>query len=204
MKLYDYFRSSASWRVRIALGLKGIACEKIPVNLRLGEQSAAGYRAINPQRLVPTLDTGSALLTQSLAVCEYLEETFPQPPLLPAAAEARAHVRSIAQIVACDVHPLANLRVLNRLRRELAVDEALVKDWIRHWIGLGFEAVEARIDPRSVYACGDEPTLADVCLVPQHYNALRFETRLEPYPKLRAVVARCNELPAFAEAAPGA
>ena len=200
MKLYDYFRSSASYRVRIALNWKGVAYERLPVNLLEGQQRSAEFRAVNPQQLVPTLDTGSGLLSQSLAICEYLEETFPEPPLLPPDPLARAHVRSLAQVVACDIHPIANLRVLNRLRQNLAVDESHVGEWIRHWISLGFEAIEAQLDPQSAYACGDVVTLADVCLVPQHFNAVRFETPLEAYPKIRAVVARCNELPAFVDA----
>ncbi|MDE0441571.1 MAG: maleylacetoacetate isomerase [Gammaproteobacteria bacterium] len=200
MKLYDYFRSSASYRVRIALNWKGVAYEKLPVNLLQGQQRSAPYRAVNPQQLVPTLDTGSDLLNQSLAICEYLEETFPEPPLLPAEALARARVRSLAQCVACDIHPIANLRVLNRLRHDLGVPEAHVVEWIRHWIGVGFEAIEAQLDPRSAFACGSAVTLADVCLVPQHFNAVRFETPLDAYPRIRAVVVRCNELPAFANA----
>ena len=200
MKLYDYFRSSASYRVRIALNLKGVAYEKLPVNLLQGQQRSDDYRAVNPQQLVPALDTGSGILTQSLAICEYLEETVPEPPLLPADPLARARVRSLAQCVACDIHPIANLRVLNRLRRDLDVEEPQVGEWIRHWIGVGFEAIEAQLDPRSAYACGDAVTLADVCLAPQHFNAVRFETPLEAYPGIRAVVARCNALPAFADA----
>ena len=200
MKLYDYFRSSASYRVRIALNWKGVAYEQIPVNLLRGQQRSAEYRAVNPQQLVPTLDTGSGLLSQSLAICEYLDETLPEPPLLPADPLARARVRSLAQCVACDIHPIANLRVLNRLRQNLAVDESLVGEWIRHWIGVGFEAIETQLDPQSAYACGDVVSLADVCLVPQHFNAVRFETPLDAYPKIRAVVARCNEVPAFVDA----
>ena len=202
MKLYDYFRSTASYRVRIALNWKGVTYEKLPVNLLEGQQRSAEYRAVNPQQLVPTLDTGSELLTQSLAICEYLEETHPEPPLLPADPLARAHVRSLAQCVACDIHPISNLRVLNRLREDLAVDESQVGEWIRHWIGIGFEAIEAQLDPKSAYACGDVVTLADVCLVPQHFNAVRFEAPLDAYPGIRAVVARCNGLPAFADASP--
>ena len=200
MKLYDYFRSSASYRARIALNWKGVAHEKLPVDLLWGQQRSAPYRTVNPQQLVPTLDTGSGLLSQSLAICEYLEETIPEPPLLPADALARARVRSLAQCVACDIHPIANLRVLNRLRHDLAVPESQVGEWIRHWIGVGFEAIEAQLDPQSTYACGSAVTLADVCLVPQHFNAVPFETPLDAYPRIRAVVARCNELPAFADA----
>jgi len=202
VRLYDYFRSTASYRVRIAFHWKGVAYEKLPVNLLEGQQRSAEYRTVNPQELVPTLDTGSGLLTQSLAICEYLEETHPEPPLLPADPLARARVRSLAQCVACDIHPIANLRVLNRLREDLAVDESLVGEWIRHWIRIGFEAIEAQIDPKSAYACGASVTLADVCLVPQHFNAVRFQAPLDDYPKIRAVVARCKALPAFADASP--
>ena len=203
MKLYDYFRSSAAFRVRIALNWKGVAFEQLPVDLLRGQQLSAEYRAVNPQQLVPTLDTGAGLLSQSLAICEYLEETIPQPPLLPADPLARARVRGLAQLVACDIHPIANLRVLNRLRHDLTVDEPRVGEWIRHWIGLGFEAIEAQLDPRSAFACGDAVTLADVFLAPQHFNAVRFEAPLDAYPKLCAVVSRCNELRAFADAKGG-
>ena len=202
VRLYDYFRSSASYRVRIALNIKGVEYEQIPVNLLEGAQRSAGYRAINAQSLVPALEVGGEVLTQSLAICEYLEETIPSPPLLPSDPLDRARVRSMAQIIACDVHPIANLRVLNRLREELGVDETDVRAWICHWIGQGFSAIEARLDAGDRFACGNAITLADVCLVPQHFNAVRFEVPLDAYPRLCGVVNRCLREPAFADAQP--
>jgi maleylacetoacetate isomerase len=206
MKLFDYFRSSAAYRVRIALTLKGLAPERAFVHLRRGEQRADDYLALNPQGLVPTLVTdGGAVLTQSLAIVEWLDETHPQPALLPADADGRARVRSIAQSIACDIHPLNNSRVLAYLTGTLGLSEAQRDGWYRYWIDLGFEALERRLvgEPATGRFChGDAPTLADVCLVPQMANARRFAVDVTPYPTLLRIEAACNALPAFAEAAP--
>ncbi len=207
MKLYDYFRSSAAYRVRIALNLKGLSPERAFVHLRKGEQRTADYLALNPQGLVPALalDDGT-LLTQSLAIVEYLDETHPEPPLLPAAPAARARVRSLALQVACDIHPLNNLRVLNYLTGTLGVSIAQKDGWYRYWVDVGLEALEAQLarDPATGRFChGDSPTLADVCLVPQLANARRFEVDLDAYPTLLRIDAACAAMTAFAAAAPG-
>ena len=207
MRLYDYFRSSAAYRVRIALNVKGIVPdERTFVHLRMGNQRAQDYLALNPQGLVPALalDDG-AVLTQSLAIVEYLDETHPQPPLLPADAEGRARVRSIALAIACEIHPLNNLRVLNYLIGTLGVSREQKDGWYRYWIDVGFEALEKTLsrDPVTGRFChGDAPTLADVCLVPQLANARRFSIDLSPYPTLVRIESECNALPAFANAAP--
>jgi maleylpyruvate isomerase len=205
VKLYNYFRSSAAYRVRIALNIKGLAYEYIPVHLTKGEQRAAGYTALNPQALVPTLVEGDAALTQSLAIIEYLDERHPSPPLLPATPEARARVRAIALSIACDIHPLNNLRVLQYLTRVLGVDEAAKNAWYRHWVELGLAALESQLARDGVagdFCFGDTPTLADVCLVPQLANARRYEIELDAYPTLVRIDHRCRGLPAFADAAP--
>ncbi len=205
MKLYNYFRSSAAYRVRIALNLKGLAYEYIPVHLIKGEQRAADYVALNPQALVPILVEGDAALTQSLAIIEYLDERHPSPPLLPAAPEARARVRAIALAIACDIHPLNNLRVLQYLTRVLGVDDGAKNTWYRHWVQLGLAALESQLagDRATGDFCfGDTPTLADVCLVPQLANARRYEVALDVYPTLVRIDDRCRALPAFADAAP--
>lgn len=206
MKLYDYFRSSAAYRVRIALNLKGLAPEREFVHLRHGAQRSDEYLALNPQGLVPslTLDDGQ-VLTQSLAILEYLDETYPAPPLLPAGATARARVRSIALSMACDIHPLGNLRVLQYLLGTLGVSPEAKDGWYRYWIDVGFEALERRLsrDPETGRHChGDAPTLADVCLVPQMANARRGNVDLSPYPTLVRIDAACQALSAFADAAP--
>ncbi|HEY3555037.1 MAG TPA: maleylacetoacetate isomerase [Casimicrobiaceae bacterium] len=207
MRLYDYFRSSAAYRVRIALNLKGVVPdERTFVHLRMGNQRAQDYLALNPQGLVPALalDDGT-VLTQSLAIVEFLDETHPQPPLLPADAEGRARVRSIALAIACEIHPLNNLRVLNYLVGTLGVSREQKDGWYRYWIDVGFEALEKSLsrDPSTGRFChGDAPTLADVCLVPQLANARRFSIDLSPYPTLVRIEAECNALPAFASAAP--
>lgn len=205
MKLYTYFRSSAAYRVRIALHLKGIAYESLPVDLRPGAHRQADYLAVNPQGLIPALEDGGAVVSQSLAVIEYLEETHPQPPLLPGPALDRARVRSMALAIACDIHPLNNLRVLNHLRSQLGQDEAAVDTWYRHWIGEGFRGLEEQArqasgDGRHMF--GTAVTLADVCLVPQVFNARRFKCNMEPFPTLRAICGHLETLPAFIRAAP--
>ena len=204
MKLYEYFRSSAAYRVRIALRLKNVEYAQIPVNLLQGEQRDREYAAINPQQLVPTLvlDDG-ATLTQSLAICEYLDEVYPEPRLLPDDPLERARVRSLACVVACDIHPIANLRVQHYVRDTLAGGETATAEWIRHWISQGFAAYEALLHASGgSFSWGERVTLADVFLVPQYYNAQRFGADTEPYPKLSAVAERCAQLPAFAAAHP--
>ena len=206
MRLYDYFRSSAAYRVRIALNWKGLRPEREFVHLRRGVQRQEGYRTLNPQGLVPALalDDGR-VLTQSLAILEFLEETHPAPPLLPAAAADRARVRSIALAIACDIHPIDNLRVLDYLTGTLGVSREAKDGWYKYWIDVGFEALERQLaqDPATGRLChGDTPTLADVCLVPQVANALRFGIDVSPYPTLVRIDAACNALRPFADAAP--
>lgn len=204
MKLYTYSRSSAAFRVRIALNLKGLEWEPAFVHLGRGEQNGPAYRALNPQRLVPALEDGAALLTQSLAILEYLEERYAEPPLLPRAPAERARVRSLALLVACEIHPLNNLRVLQYLRGPLAQPEEAVLGWYRHWIAQGFERLEAELarGPRGRYAHGDTPTLADCCLVPQVFNAKRYNCDVSPYPAVMRVFEACMQLDAFARAQP--
>ncbi len=207
MKLYSYWRSSAAWRVRIALNLKRLEWETGPVHLvrNGGEQRKAAYLSVNPQGLVPVLEDGQVTLSQSLAIIEYLEERYPSPPLLPADPASRARVRSLALLVACDVHPLNNLRVLKYLTTTGGFDEAARDRWYRHWIASGFEALERRLadEPATGRFChGDVPGLADCCLVPQVYNARRFDCDLRSYPNIRRIEAACGDLEAFAAAAP--
>lgn len=206
MKLYDYPLSSAAYRVRIALNLKGVTPERVPIHLRKNMQREAGYLDVNPHGLVPTLvtDDGSAL-TQSLAIIEYLDETIPSPPLLPESAAGRARVRGIAQAIACDIHPLDNLRVLRYLVHTLGVEEAQKDAWYTYWIDVGLEALERSLarDPATGRFChGDAPTLADICLVPQLANARRVKMDLSPYPTLVRIESNCRALTAFADAAP--
>jgi maleylacetoacetate isomerase len=207
MKLYTYFRSSAAYRVRIALNLKGLAYEAIPIHLVKGggEHLQPAYRAVNPAALLPSLDEHGAMLTQSLAILEYLEEVHPFVPLLPADALGRARVRALAQTVACDMHPLGNLRVLKYLAQTLQVDAEAKLEWQQHWMRQGFAALEALLadsDDSGRFCHGDTPTLADCCLVPQIFNALRFGVDMAPYPTLMAVHAACAEVPAFVAAHP--
>lgn len=207
--LYGYWRSSAAYRVRIALNLKGIDYDQAPVHLVRdgGEQHRPSYRELNPQRLVPTLVVGETVITQSLAILEYLEETGSSPALLPADAAGRARVRSLAQIVACDVHPLQNLRVLNYLTGELGVDDEQRAAWARHWICEGLRALEERLARSSAtgtFCHGETPGLADACLVPQLYNARRFGCGLDAFPTVGRIDRACQALPAFAAAAPEA
>jgi len=200
MILHDYWRSSAAFRVRIALALKGIEPERRYVHLRKGEQRAPGYLARNPQGLVPMLEDGALALTQSLAIIEYLEETHPEPALLPAAPAQRAWVRALALAVACEIHPLNNLRVLKYLDRELHADENARDLWYAHWVAEGLAAIEQMLAARpgpGPFCLGAAPTIADVCLVPQVFNAWRFKVPVEPYPLVLAVVDECMKLPAF-------
>lgn len=205
MKLYTYFRSSAAYRVRIALNLKGLPYDAAFVHLRRKEQAAPSYRAVNPQGLVPALVDGDTVLTQSLAIVEYLEETHPRPPLLPPDPAGRARVRALSQAVACDIHPLNNLRVLMHLKDALGLDQAARDDWYRHWIVEGFDAVERLLaaDPATgVFCHGDAPTMADICLVPQVANAERVPFDFAPYPTIRRIAETARTHPAFAAAAP--
>lgn len=207
MKLYSYFRSSASYRVRIALNLKKIPHETDFVHLLKngGEQRSAAYAALNPQKLVPALATEEGVFTQSLAIIEYLEETHPETPLLPATAAERARVRAIAQLMACDIHPLNNLRVLQYFEQEWSVPQPERDEWVRHWIGEGFAAAEAMVaeHPSTGSFCeGNTPTMADCCLVPQVYNARRFGVDMARFPTLQRIEAACLELPAFDAARP--
>ena len=207
MKLYDYFRSSAAYRVRIALNIKRMAPEERAfVHLRMGNQRAPDYLAQNPQGLVPALELDkSRVLTQSLAIIEYLNEIQPEPPLLPEGAEARARVRAIALSIACEIHPLNNLRVLNYLTGTLGATDEQKNGWYRYWVDVGFEALERQLNrdrQTGTYCHGEAPTLADVCLVPQMANARRFKIDLSPYPTLVRIEAACNQLPPFALAAP--
>jgi maleylacetoacetate isomerase len=209
LRLYTYWRSSAAYRVRIALAVKGLEYEAVPRHLLRGggEQRSAGYLAMNPQGLVPALEHDGQVVTQSLAICEYLDEIHPRPPLLPADPLGRAAVRAMALAVACDVHPLNNLRVQQYLRGELGQDDETVARWTRHWIDRGFVALEQLIarhtgDWRHCY--GSSVTLADVFLVPQVYNARRAQLDLSPYPRLTAVVQHLESVPAFAAARPEA
>ncbi len=200
--LYDYWRSSASYRVRIALALKGAEHERVPVDLLESAQQSEDYLARNPQGLVPMLEADGARLTQSLAIVAWLDARFPDPPLLPAVPDDRAHVLALALTIAADIHPLNNLRVLKRLAK-LGVAQEARDDWYRHWIGLGFEALEALAAPRAGrFLFGDDVTLADICLVPQMYNARRFDLPLEPYPHLVRADAEACALDAFAAAHP--
>ena len=207
MKLYTFFRSSASYRVRIALNLKGLKYEQAPIHLRRGggEQLSATYKAINPQALVPALEDGGKILTQSLAIIEYLEERYPQPPLLPPDPADKALVRSMALVIACEVHPIQNLRVLQYVKREYNQSDEQVNRWAQHWINLGLAALEQMIvtQPRRGKFCfGDTPTLADICLLPQLGNARRYGCDLSPYPAIIEIEKNCMALAAFADAAP--
>jgi maleylacetoacetate isomerase len=209
LRLYTYWRSSAAFRVRIALALKGLPYEAVPTHLLRdgGEQRQPAYRALNPQGLVPALDHDGFVLSQSLAICEYLEEIAPEPPLLPKEPRDRAVVRSMALAVACDIHPLNNLRVQQYLRAELGQPDEVVTRWVRHWIASGFEALESLIARHSRdgrHCFGDAVTLADVCLVPQAANARRAQFDLAAFPRLIAVCSHLEALPAFAAARPDA
>ncbi len=205
LHLYSYWRSSAAYRVRIALNLKKLPYDIITVDLRSGEQHSAAHHELNPQELVPVLRDGQRVLRQSMAIIEYLDEVWPEPPLLPPTPRERARVRALAQSIACDVHPLANLRVLNFFEREWNVPVPEREEWVRHWLRLGltsFEAMLAETPATGTFCEGDTPSLADCLLVPQVYNAQRFGVELAPYPLIRRVVAECLALDAFDAARP--
>ena len=205
--LYDYWRSSAAYRVRIALNIKALRYEQQPVHLVRdgGQQRQPAYASLNPQRLVPTLLHGEAVLTQSLAIVEYLEERWPEPRLLPQDPLERARVRSLAQVIACDLHPLNNLRVLAYLRDRLRIDDTARTEWYRHWVADGltaFESLLARAGGKSRFCHGDSPGLADCCLMPQVYNARRFDCDMQAFPLIRQVAANCETIDAFKQAHP--
>ncbi len=203
LTLHGYWRSTTAYRVRIALALKGVAYAQVTHDLRKGAQREPGYRALNPQGLVPALYTDDAVLTQSPAILEWIDETYPNPPLLPADANGRAIVRAMAATIACDIHPVNNLRILNALRTEFGADEAAVNRWIARWIGDGFAALETQIARYGDgFAFGATPTIADCHLVPQVYSAERFAVDLAPYPRLQAATDTARALPAFAAAHP--
>jgi maleylpyruvate isomerase len=207
MQLYSYFRSSAAYRVRIALNLKGLSYDYMPVHLLKegGQQLKPEYTRLNPQALVPTLVDGQATLTQSLTIIEYLDETHPEPPLLAATPLARARVRELAQSIACDIHPLNNLRVLRYLKRELDVPDEKRDAWYRHWIETGLQALERMLadSPETgTYCHGDTPTLADICLIPQVFNARRLKCDMSAMPTIVRIDTACRALPAFVQAAP--
>lgn len=201
--LYDFWRSSAAYRVRIVLNLKGVAYRSVPVNIAAGEQFAAEFAALNPQRLVPALAIDGLLLTQSLAIIDYLDANHKDPPMVSSDPATRARTLAQALVIAADIHPLNNLRVLNYLRGELGQDEAAVATWYRHWIAEGLGALEAQAPADGLFG-GDRPNMADVCLVPQLANARRFDQPLEAYPQLLRIDEQLRALPAFAAAAPDA
>ncbi|TXH69410.1 MAG: maleylacetoacetate isomerase [Lysobacteraceae bacterium] len=207
LKLFSYWRSSAAYRVRIGLNLKGLAYEQSPVHLLRdgGEQHGQAFAATNPQKLIPVLQHGERMLRQSMAILEYLDEVWAEPALMPATARGRARVRALGLLVACDIHPLNNLRVLRYLEHEWNVPQPERDVWVKHWIAEGFSAMEALLagDPATGAFCeGDSPTLADCCLVPQVYNARRFGLDLSPFPEIRRIEAACQALPAFQQAHP--
>lgn len=205
LTLYGYWRSSAAYRVRIALNLKGLAYRQEPVHLVKdgGQQNAAAYKALNPQGLVPLLKVGDVAIAQSLAILEYLEEAHPRPALLPADPFERARVRALALHVACDIHPVNNLRVLKYLSGTLGVDEAAKLAWYRHWVAAGMASLERGLEPfAGGFSLGDRPGYLEACLIPQVYNARRFDCGLDGYPRILALVSRCETLDAFKQAAP--
>jgi maleylacetoacetate isomerase len=207
MKLYTFFRSSASYRVRIALNLKGLSYEQAAIHLRRdgGEQLMPAYTKINPQALVPALEDNGRILTQSLAIIEYLDEKYPEPPLLPKNPADKALVRSMALVIACEVHPIQNLRVLNYVKANYNQTDEQVNKWAQHWIDLGLDSLHQMImaqPKRGKFCFGDAPTIADICLVPQLGNARRYGCNLSKYPAILAIEKNCNALSAFANAAP--
>lgn len=202
MKLHGFFRSGTSHRLRIALNLKGLNAEVVPVNLRTGAHKDAAFLCLNPQGLVPALEIDGAVLTQSPAIIEYLEERWPDPPLLPPDTLERARVRAMAALIGCDIHPINNLRVLNALRSRFQADEEAVQEWCGTWIGAGFQALEMSLPPDATFAAGQGPGLVEVYLVPQVYSARRFGVDVSAYPKIMALDAACSRLPAFEAAHP--
>jgi maleylpyruvate isomerase len=207
MKLYTFFRSGTSHRLRIALNLKGLAYEQVAVDLRREQHLTAQYKAVNPQQLVPALEVDGRVLTQSSAIIEWLEERRPEPALLPRDAEARARVRALAAVIGCDVHPVNNRRILEALRHRFGADDDAINDWCATWIAAGFDAFETLVDSFETsgpYALGERPTLADVYLVPQVESARRFKVDISRWPRIAAVDRACAELEAFARAAPAA
>ncbi|MGH6904232.1 MAG: maleylacetoacetate isomerase [Geminicoccaceae bacterium] len=203
MRLYQNWRSSAAYRVRLALNYKGLSYEQVAIDLRQGEQRTPEFLKINPQGLVPVLEDDGIVLTQSLPILNYLEERYPEPALLPKDLPGRATSRAIAVAIACEIHPLNNLRVLQYLEREFGLDEARRLAWYRHWVAEGFGAIETMLARSAAAFCvGDAPSLADVCLVPQVYNGRRYECDLAPYPTILRIDERCRQIEAFARAAP--
>ena len=207
MRLYDYYRSTASYRVRIVLNIKNINYQSVPINLLNNGQDSDDYRQLNPQGLVPLLDTNQHLVTQSLAIIEYLEERFPMPSILPNEPFVRAHVRSLAMLIACDMHPLNNVRVLKYLREQFAIDETQINLWYHHWLQLGFDAFEHKLQSATMssnnnFCYGNSITLADICLIPQVYNAKRFGFAMDEYPLINAINQYCLTLPVFHSASP--
>jgi len=205
MKLYNFFRSSTSHRLRIALKLKGIATDYVAVDLRVDEQQREAFKAVNPQGLVPALDTGEKVMVQSTAIIEWLEETHPEPALLPQGADARAHVRALASIVGCDIHPVNNRRILQTLRKQFGANEEAINAWCDAWVSEGFDAYEALIaadTSRGRFSFGDTPTLADVYLIPQVESARRFNVDISRWPLISAIDQACSELDAFKSSVP--
>lgn len=205
MKLYDYAFSSAAYRARIALNLKGLSYESVNISLLKGEQSSAAYKAINPQALIPALEDSGHTIGQSLAIVEYLDEIYPSPPLLPSYPAEKARVRQIAYEIACDIHPLNNMRVRAHLKALGHAEDEIMTKWYAHWITVGFEALEKQLSQSKAtgkYCHGDTPTLADICLVPQMANAYRFKVPVDAFPTLVRIDKACREHPAFAAAAP--
>ncbi len=203
LTLYDYWHSSSAYRVRIALNLKALEYRQVPVSLIDGQQQAAEYRRLNPQGLVPLLIDGDMQIAQSVAICEYLEDTGRGRPLLPQTPETRARARQLINLIACDTQPLNNLRVLNFLGSDLGMDEGQRSRWYAHWITQSFDALEHML-PASDFSCGEQPMLPDCFIVPQVYNALRFDVDISGYPKINALYARCNALSEFERASPAA
>ena len=201
MKLYSYFRSSAAYRVRIAMNLKAVDYDFAPVNLLQSEQQSDTYTSLNPEGLVPSLETGQGILSQSLAILEWLEEQYPLPPILPEDPWQRAQARSFAYAISCDIHPVNNLRILKYLQGEMGQRDENKNRWYQHWINTGFTALEQKVGG-SDYCCSNCPGIADICLIPQVFNALRFSVDMSLYPKLHSIYQRCNELNAFMDAAP--
>lgn len=203
MKLYSYFRSSAAYRVRIALNLKKLSYETEPVHLVKNEQLLESYRAMNPSQLVPTLIDGAYTFSQSISILEYLEEQYPTQPLLPKDVIERAKVRAFAQSIACDIHPINNLRVLKYLQNDLSLNDEQKKYWYQHWIVEGFKSLEAQLEHSNGQFCfGTQPTFADCCLIPQVYNAKRFKVDLSPFPKIESIYQHCLTIHAFLHAVP--